>query len=365
MSATGPPITETGAAKWQGLEVRHLLALVAVAEETSFSRAAERLGYTQSAISQQIGALERIVGTPLFDRPGGPRKVRLTEAGTALRRHAQAVLSRVGAAEADLRDLASGEGGALRVGTIQSVGTKVMPLALRRFAADWPGISVTLVQSADCRELLERVEAGELDLAFASTPVPPGPFVVRHVLEDPFVFVTAAGSPLAASTGISVEEVATVPLIGFGNDQCQVDVVATFDGYDVRPDFVFQLDDNGTIQRCIAEGLASGILPLLTVDLPDPAVAVVPLDPPVPPRRLVLAWHEARRQSPAAAAFVEVAAAVCAELDGRTPAQMLSGSPPRASAQPQAAARQSLKAASSTAQTTDVGGPVAPARRSA
>ena len=96
---------------WSGLELRHLLALVAVVEAGTFSAAAERLGYTQSAVSQQIGTLERMVGAPLFERPGGRRLVHLTVAGEMLLTHARAVIARVSAAAADLRALASGEQG--------------------------------------------------------------------------------------------------------------------------------------------------------------------------------------------------------------------------------------------------------------
>ena len=88
----------SGHVTWPGMELRHLLALVAVAETGTFSRAADRLGYTQSAVSQQIGSLERIVGTLLFERPGGPRPVRLTTAGEMLMTHARAVLARVDSA---------------------------------------------------------------------------------------------------------------------------------------------------------------------------------------------------------------------------------------------------------------------------
>jgi len=110
MSAT----SSTSQAAWSGLEMRHLLALVAVVETGTFSGAAERLGYTQSAVSQQVGTLERLVGTPLFERPGGRRPVRLTTAGEMLLTHARAVLARVSSAAADLRALASGEQGELR-----------------------------------------------------------------------------------------------------------------------------------------------------------------------------------------------------------------------------------------------------------
>jgi DNA-binding transcriptional LysR family regulator len=127
MTATSSPPPAT----WPGLELRHLLALVAVSETGTFSRAAEQLGYTQSAVSQQIGTLERIVGTPLFERPGGPRPVRLTTAGEILLTHARAVLARVSSAAADLRALASGEQGQLRVGTLPSIGTKILPNSSR------------------------------------------------------------------------------------------------------------------------------------------------------------------------------------------------------------------------------------------
>src|SRR5579863_6241104 len=113
--------------EWLGLELRHLIALKAIAEEGSFGRAAQRLGYTQSAISQQIAVLERIVGQKLVDRPGGPRPISLTEAGELLLTHADGITARLRAAQADLVALGAGDTGPLRVGTYQSVGARVLP----------------------------------------------------------------------------------------------------------------------------------------------------------------------------------------------------------------------------------------------
>ncbi|MBA2626223.1 MAG: LysR family transcriptional regulator, partial [Acidimicrobiia bacterium] len=292
---------------WPGLEVRHLAALVAVAEELSFSRAADRLGYTQSGVSQQIAALERIVGTPLFERPGGPRRVALTEAGALLRAHAEALLSRVGAAEADLRALVAGEGGTLRVGTFQSTGTRVLPDVLQRFRLRWPDVTVSLLEATDCHDLLALVEAGELDLAFTERPDTDGPFTVTALLDDAFVFVCARGADQAVLPAISLDEVARLPLIGNRNDRCQANIEDTFRSTSVRPTFVFRSDDNATVQACIAAGLGVGLLPWLTVEPSDPAVAVVPVDPAPPPRQLAVVSHEARRLGPAAEAFVALA----------------------------------------------------------
>src|SRR3954469_23796980 len=120
--------------RWLGVELRHLAALQAVAQAGSFGpgaqagsfgRAAQRLGYTQSAISQQIAALERAVGERLVERPGGSRPVALTEAGRPLLAHADAIVARLKAAQADMAALRQGEAGTLRVGTFQSVGARV------------------------------------------------------------------------------------------------------------------------------------------------------------------------------------------------------------------------------------------------
>src|SRR5438132_147479 len=125
---------------WLGVELRHLAALQAVAGEGSFGRAAERLGYTQSAISQQIATLERIVGERLVERPGGPRPVTMTEAGRILLGHAESIVARLQAAQADLAALSSGQAGPLHVGPFQSVGPKILPEVRRRFRPVWPPV---------------------------------------------------------------------------------------------------------------------------------------------------------------------------------------------------------------------------------
>src|ERR687883_1811718 len=125
--------------RWLGVELRHLAALQALAEEGSFGRAAHKLGYTQSAVSQQIATLERVVGERLVERPGGPRPVTLTEAGRILLRHAESIIARLQAAQADLAALSAGDAGSLRVGTFQSVGAKLLPEVMRRFAPSVPG----------------------------------------------------------------------------------------------------------------------------------------------------------------------------------------------------------------------------------
>src|SRR5438105_10809580 len=140
-----------------GVELRHLAALEAVGRTGSFGRAARELGYTQSAVSQQIAQLERVVGQKLVERPGGPKRVSLTEAGRLLLRHADAIVAQLDAAQADMAALAQGEAGPLRVGILQSVGARILPALLLRFREEWPRVEVQVHEEADVAELLRLV----------------------------------------------------------------------------------------------------------------------------------------------------------------------------------------------------------------
>jgi DNA-binding transcriptional LysR family regulator len=296
--------------------LRHLLALIAVAETGTFSAAAEHLGYTQSAVSQQIGALERMVGAPMFERPGGRRPVRLTVAGEMLVSHARAVLARVSAAAADLRALASGEHGELRVGTLPSIGTKILPRLLTAFRAEAPGIEIMLRESGDSAELIRGVEAGDVDVTFIEIGQhETGRLEVRQLLDDPMVFVAPAAAPEAQQRVVSIADIATLPMIGTRTAGCRQIIDDVFRQVPFTPTYVFRSDDAPTIQGLIGSGLAYAVLPLLTVDEHDPNVVVIPIRPEPPPRRLGIAWHPERTPPPALFPFVQAASEICRDLD--------------------------------------------------
>ena len=300
--------------RWLGVEVRHFAALEAVAREASFGRAATSLGYTQSAISQQIQTLERLVGERLLERPGGPRAVSLTEAGRLLLRHAEAIVARLHAAQADMAALASGEGGRLRVGTFQSVGARVLPAVMRRFTAAWPHVTVELTESSSDEELLRFVERGELDLAFAMPPLLEGPFEALELLADPYVLLVPAQHDLAQATRASLADVGDLTLIG--NRACRSTALAEGElaQRGVGLDVAFRSDDNGTVQGLVGAGFGIALVPLLATDPKDERIRVLELDPEIPPRRIALVWHRDRHRPPAARAFVDVAVEVCADV---------------------------------------------------
>jgi molybdate transport repressor ModE-like protein len=298
--------------RWLGIELRHFLALEAVARAGSFRKAAQSLGYTQSAVSQQIAALERIVGQRLVERPGGPKPVSLTEAGRLLLTHADAIAARVAAAQADLDALGKGQAGTLQVGVFQSVGQRILPELMRRYLRAWPEVKVTLTESANDEELLALVERGELDLTFSDLPVTEGPFEWVELLRDPYVLVVAADSPLAdREKPPTLREVAELDLISHKN--CRT--VARLEPMFGRPlDFVFRSDHNQTVQALVASGVGSALVPRLTMDPEDHTTVMIEL-PKLPPRVIALAWHRDRYRTPAARAFVETAEEVTAELE--------------------------------------------------
>ncbi len=290
---------------WLGVELRHLAALEAVVRTRSFGAAARELGYTQSAVSQQIAQLEKIVGHKLFDRPGGPRQVEPTEAGLLLLRHADAIVARLDAARADMAALTQGEGGTLRVGVFQSVGANLLPALVRRFRAQWPRVGVRVREENDATELVHLLEHGELDLAFAELPLPDGPFEWAELIQDPYVLLVSAKSDLAQlDAAPSLREVGKLPLLGRrSTDEPERHLAGRVPDLNV----VFRTDDNGTLQALVAEGLGVAIEPRLVVDQKDRAVKMLPFGTRIPPRTIVLAWHRDRYRSAAAEAFVELA----------------------------------------------------------
>jgi DNA-binding transcriptional LysR family regulator len=300
---------------WLGLDLRHLVALKTIADAGSFGKAAERLGYTQSAVSQQIAVLERIVGLRLIERPGGSRPISLTEAGRILLRHAEAIQARLLAAKADMAALEAGDVGRLRVGTFQSVGAKIIPTLLRGFSESHPKVEVVLRESQDEDELLELIERGELDLTFWTLPVAPGPYDTVELLTDQYVLVVPAGSPLSSLRRTpTLKEIALQPLIGFNRCSAMDQVESHLASTGRAPNIVFRSDNNGTVQGLVGAGVGLSVAPRLTVDEDDPSVEVIDLQGRIPARVIGLVWHSDRHRSPAAEAFTESAIAVCRSL---------------------------------------------------
>jgi DNA-binding transcriptional LysR family regulator len=186
-----------------GLGLRELQAVLAVAELGSFRRAAASLGYTQSALSHQVSALEAALGQQLFHRPGGRAAVSLTPAGEAVCRRARRALSEVEAVAADAEQAARGEIVRVRIGVTQTAAAEIMPAALRVFRDDHPGVEVVLTPADDLEASRRALRRGELDLAFSYNIETDEYVEAIAVLEDPWVILTRRDSAIASVEGPS------------------------------------------------------------------------------------------------------------------------------------------------------------------
>jgi len=295
-----------------GVELRHLLALQAIAEHGSFGRAARALGYTQSAISQQVATLERAVGEKLIERPGGPRPVSLTEAGQLLLRHAEAIVARMKAAQADLAAFSEGAAGPLRIGTYQSVSARLLPALVRRFKEAFPKVEIQLSESAIDDELEARIERGDVDLSFVMLPMNEAPLEAAQLIVDPYVLLVPTGSRLAGrAKPPSLKEIAKEPLIGYRQCRSMAAVETAIRRAGAEPRIVFRSDDNGTVQGLVGAGIGVALVPRLTLQ-PTDGVEVIDMADLLPPRLVGIAWHRDRYRTPAARAFVETAQDLCA-----------------------------------------------------
>jgi len=293
------------------IELRQLRALQAVAREGSFGRAAERLGFTQSAVSQQIAALEKAVGERLFDRPGGPRRVELTPAGQVLLEHADAISERVRSADDALRSLRAGEVGRLVVGSFQSVSVKVLPDVIGRLRAERPGLTIRCVENDLKEVLLQQLLDGELDLTFMVERPDDPAFESVELCTDPYVLLSPSTERRAS---VPLADLRGAPMIGYHVSSCQLLLETGLRRHGIQPDYVFRTNDNMAVQAMVRAGMGCAVQPYLAIDPADPDVTISQLDPPLDPRVIALVRRRGRSLPPAAERFVELASEVCERL---------------------------------------------------
>jgi molybdate transport repressor ModE-like protein len=246
------------------LDVRRMRVLREVATQGSFSAAAESLSYTQSAVSQQIAALEREAGTKLVER--NARGIRLTDAGEALVRHTEAVLANLAEAEAELEALAGVRGGRVRLASFPSAGSAIVPKAIANFRSRHPGVELSLSE-AEPQDSLPRLRAGELDIALTYTPSlfndeSLSGLDSEDLLDDPFYAVLSVDHPLASKPKLRLKDLSADAWVT-GTDACpctgQVTWACTGAGFE--PHVAFESDDFATVQGLVAAGVGVALIP--------------------------------------------------------------------------------------------------------
>jgi DNA-binding transcriptional LysR family regulator len=298
---------------FSSLELRHLLALDAVATEGTFGRAAERLGYTQSAVSQQIAALERAIGGAVFDRPGGPKPVRITPLGKLVLAHARDLLDRAQSTADAIERFKAGEG-RIDIGTFQSVSNVLLPQIVLQLRDEHPAVDIRVFEEDAA---VERLLAGELDLAFWVGPSD-GPIASVKLLDDPYVLVSRRGD--FPDGPVQLEQLDGVQMVSFPRLLCDMGRVEdAFAAEGVEPLIVFRTADNGAVASMVRAGMGAAVMPMLAIDIrpDDDVLCTHELRPPIRPREVCVMWQAGRTLSPLAQRVIDISVDVARHVTER------------------------------------------------
>jgi DNA-binding transcriptional LysR family regulator len=287
------------------MNLNHVALFLAVAEEGSVSRGAERLCISQPAVSKQLAELESALGSKLFDRL--PRGVRLTEAGEVLLPYARRLFAVEREAETVLAELRGLERGRLAVGASTTLGSYVLPGILAAFKRRHPGIDLHLViDNAD--GIRDALLDGALDVGLTEGRVDAPEIEAEVFMEDEIVAIAATDHPLLAEAPVMLERLAREPFVvreaGSGT-RAVAERALGERGLSVRP--VLTLGSTEAVKRAVFTGIGVAFVSGLAVGLDREAgrLAVVPLSDLTLRRPLLRIRLRSRSESPAMVAFRE------------------------------------------------------------
>jgi DNA-binding transcriptional LysR family regulator len=295
-------------------DVKQLRVLQAVGEHGSFSAAADALSYTQPAISQQIAALEKRAGTTLVDR--GSRGVRLTDAGRTLVAHADVVIARLAAAEAELEAIAGIRGGRVRLSSFPTAGASILPPAVAEFTRRHPDVELNFMER-EPEDASASLRAAELEIAivFEYSEMKQPEFdrlyegiELHHLVDDPMYLALPRNHPLAAKPRVRLSDVADETWVqeSGAHSWCGSfhEAVCTNAGF--QPKVGFRSDDYNVVQGLIAAGVGISLLPGLALTNLRDDIVVRSLGKGAPARKIAAATLAGRYRSPATEAMLEI-----------------------------------------------------------
>lgn len=285
------------------MELRQLRYLCAVVEERNFTRAAEKLYVSQSALSQQIQSLEREVGTILVDR--SRNGAHLTPAGEVLVHSARRILQELDGARLAIDELAGLQRGKLTIGTVQTVNAYLMPSVIAAYVGAYPGIQLSVLEwSAD--EIERGVEQGRVDIGIGFLPTVEPSLDFELLFEEALVLVVPRDHPLAQQDAISLAALDGIRLVMFSTAFC---TRRLWDDYAAQAGIITPVPlELNTVAGLLATVHQLGmptILPELALMNQTELVGVRLINP-TPVRQIGLLTRRGGYQSAAARAFGEV-----------------------------------------------------------
>lgn len=285
------------------MDTHSLTIFLAVADEGSFTQAAERLHLTQPAVSKRIALLEEQLGAPLFDRIG--RSIQLTEAGRTLAPRARRWLGELDDMRRSIHNLGDKVEGVLRIGTSHHVGLHRLPPILRRYSSLYPDVQLD-IHFIDSEEAWEAVLHGDLEMGLVTLPPEPDSRLMQKAIwDDPLVFMAAPDHPLAQKDApLSLASLTPYPaLLPSSATFTRRLVTRLFEEHRLNAEIAMSTNYLETLYMMVSIGLGWSLLPEAMLDT---RVTRLEVEARLPIRQLGYVIHPERSRSNAANALIEL-----------------------------------------------------------
>ncbi len=262
------------------MDIRQLKCFVAVAEELHFRRAGERLGLSQSALSERVSALEHELGARLFFRT--TRQVSLTQAGSEFVQDANRILADIERAVSNVRHTAESDLRHIRVSGVDEAISMLLPKALLAFRRTDPRVHVQVLETASSDQHAQELIGHRTDVAFVRTPQHDD-FVTSELLHrQPVLVVLAETNPLSSAVSLSASDIADQPIVGYPKHARPILHEALWSGFrkiGAQPNIVCEIIDKSTMLQFVAQGLGIALAPAWVRNISPLGVSFVPFEP--------------------------------------------------------------------------------------
>ena len=295
------------------MDIRQLECFVAVAEELHFRKAGERLGLSQSALSERISALEQELGARLFFRT--TRQVSLTQAGADFVQDAKKILSDIEKSVSNVRHSAESNLRHIRISGVDEAISMLLPKVLLRFRETDPSVHVQILEISSSEQHSQELISHRTDIAFLRTPQEEDFIASELLYRQPVVVALAESNILSAATTLSASDIAEQPIVGYPKHARPVlhDVLwSAFRQIGAQPNIVCELIDKSTLLQFVAHGLGLALAPAWVQNIAPPGVTFVPFEPCATPIELYVAFRKAGN-SETVERFLEVVRTAAAE----------------------------------------------------
>lgn len=262
------------------MDIRQLECFVAVAEELHFRRAGERLGLSQSALSERVSALEHELGARLFFRT--TRQVSLTQAGSEFVQDASRILADIEKAVSNVRHTAESDLRHIRVSGVDEAISMLLPKALLAFRRTDPKVHVQVLETSSSEQHSQELIGHRTDVAFVRTPQQDD-FIASELLHrQPVLVVLADTNPLSSSVSLSASDIVDQPIVGYPKHARPILHEALWSGFrriGAQPNIVCEIIDKSTMLQFVAQGLGIALAPAWVRSIAPPGVSFVPFEP--------------------------------------------------------------------------------------